>query len=324
MAGCRRCRGDLDVRASLQGLLVIEDDRLPARRLPWSERAVPRYFLPYRGLVGLAIIAVFWPSSALEVEPLARHSFFPLWLGYILIVDGLVLRRTGSSLINRSPLAFLGMFVIAVPYWWSFEWINQVTGNWEYVGPDDYPWAVRILQSSCHYSVVIPAVLQSAELVGSLGFIRRFARGPRLALSRRQLYAAVGLGFLCLAVLLVWPKQFFPLTWVFLFLVLDPVNHLRGRPSLFAQVRHGDWRTVAAVALGALLTGWFWEMWNNASVSWTYEIAFFDFVQIFEMPLLGFGGYLPFGLETYAFYHFTVHLLRWPSGGEMPVYGDAR
>lgn len=30
--------------------------------------------------------------------------------------------------------------------------------------------------------------------------------------------------------------------------------------------------------------------------------------KLFEMPLLGYGGYLPFALEIYAFYH-AIHTL---------------
>ena len=35
-----------------------------------------------------------------------------------------------------------------------------------------------------------------------------------------------------------------------------------------------------------------------------------DFARVFEMPLLGYGGYLPFGLETYVVYHFLTGLAR--------------
>jgi hypothetical protein len=36
-----------------------------------------------------------------------------------------------------------------------------------------------------------------------------------------------------------------------------------------------------------------------------------DFAYVFEMPLLGYGGYLPFGLEIYAAYHFLSGSLGW-------------
>ena len=80
---------------------------------------------------------------------------------------------------------------------------------------------------------------------------------------------------------------------------------------------------VIAFALGALICGFFWEMWNHhATVSWEYNIGLFDFARIFQMPLLGYGGYLPFGLETYALFHFVVGLLNWSSDAEIPVRGD--
>ena len=33
------------------------------------------------------------------------------------------------------------------------------------------------------------------------------------------------------------------------------------------------------------------------------------FLHIFEMPLLGYGGYLPFALELFAIYHLVLGLL---------------
>jgi hypothetical protein len=51
-------------------------------------------------------------------------------------------------------------------------------------------------------------------------------------------------------------------------------------------------------------------MWNYYSFpKWTYHIPGLDFLRIFEMPLLGFGGYVPFALELYALKNFI-----WPKG----------
>ena len=92
--------------------------------------------------------------------------------------------------------------------------------------------------------------------------------------------------------------------------MLDPINYLRGRPSVLSWVGRGDWRLVLALGMGALLCGLFWEMWNYwAFPKWHYTIAFVDFAHIFEMPLLGYGGYVPFGLEVYAIYHFLRGLV---------------
>jgi hypothetical protein len=124
--------------------------------------------------------------------------------------------------------------------------------------------------------------------------------------------------------MLIWPTYLFPMTWLCLFFIFDPINNLTGRPSIIAQVKNGDYRTVVAFALGALVCGFFWEMWNrDASVSWEYNIGYLDFARIFQMPLLGYGGYLPFGLETYAVFHFVAGLLGWSSDARVPVSGDA-
>ena len=314
---------NIDVKASLQGLVIISDDRLPVRRIPLRGKPVKRYLLPYRGLLGLILICVAWPFSWAESGAGLQYTFFPLWLGFILAVDGLVLRRTGTSFIVRSPKIMAMMFILAIPYWWMFEAINQVIQNWVYIGSNPETNLFSLIQTSLAFSVVIPAVFEVSELVGSFNFINRFARMPALVLNRQQVAIIGILGVLSLAALLTWPKYLFPITWLSLFFIFDPINYLTGRPSITANVRHGDWRLVVAFALGALICGFFWEMWNyQATISWQYNIGFFDFARIFHMPLLGYGGYLPFGLETYAMFHFVVGLLGWSRDANIPVRGD--
>ena len=313
---------NLDVKASLACLVIIRDDRLPARRIPLREKPLQRYLLPYRGLLGLLLIAIAWPLS----QQISQNLFFPLWLGFILLVDGLVLRRTGTSLVVRSPKIMVVMFIVASPYWWAFEGINQITQNWVYVTPteEDSNGLVGVIQASLSYSTVVPAVFEVSELIGSFGFIKRFARLPSLVLSRPQIILAGVFGLGSLVTMLIWPTYLFPMTWLCLFFIFDPINNLTGRPSIIAQVKNGDYRTVVAFALGALVCGFFWEMWNrDASVSWEYNIGYLDFARIFQMPLLGYGGYLPFGLETYAVFHFVAGLLGWSSDARVPVSGDA-
>jgi hypothetical protein len=51
-------------------------------------------------------------------------------------------------------------------------------------------------------------------------------------------------------------------------------------------------------ALAALCCGLFWEMWNAHSLArWQYALPYVERFRIFEMPALGYAGYLPFGLE---------------------------
>ena len=109
-----------------------------------------------------------------------------------------------------------------------------------------------------------------------------------------------------LALMLVWPAIFFPFAWICLYFILEPVNIWLGNRSLAERTRDGDWRPVLALWLGVLITAVFWEMWNFRSYpKWTYQVPWGDCLHLFEMPLLGYGGYLPFSLELFALYHFA-------------------
>jgi len=52
------------------------------------------------------------------------------------------------------------------------------------------------------------------------------------------------------------------------------------------------------------MCGFFWEMWNFlAYPKWIYHTPGVEFLYIFEMPLLGYLGYIPFSFELFAIYH---------------------
>ena len=46
---------------------------------------------------------------------------------------------------------------------------------------------------------------------------------------------------------------------------------------------------------------------------WFYTVPFVGFAKIFEMPLLGYGGYWPFAWELYALYHLFWGVLQRPA-----------
>ncbi|PYI87525.1 MAG: hypothetical protein DMF03_13205, partial [Verrucomicrobia bacterium] len=65
---------------------------------------------PLRGLVGLLLIAVCWPLNWMLPGVRTSFVFFPLWLGYILVIDALVWTRAGNSLWSRSRKRFVLLF----------------------------------------------------------------------------------------------------------------------------------------------------------------------------------------------------------------------
>ena len=88
---------------------------------------------------GMARAVAHRHMLALELDAKRRDgvSLFPLWLGYVLVVDALVAARTGSSMWTRSRKEFVLLFVASSPVWWMFEVINHRTANWQ------GPWKKR-------------------------------------------------------------------------------------------------------------------------------------------------------------------------------------
>jgi hypothetical protein len=114
-----------------------------------------------------------------------------------------------------------------------------------------------------------------------------------------------------LALLVAWPRYFFLFLWLSVFFILEPINAALGFRTLAHWTKDGDWTPVAALWAGVLICGFFWEMWNFFSFpKWIYTVPFANFCHIFEMPLLGYGGYLPFALELYALYNLVTGLFR--------------
>jgi len=264
---------------------------------------------PPRGWLGLILVAVCWPLNWTLPGVRTSYLFFPLWLGYILVADALVQMRTGSSIWMRSRRDFVLLFLISAPVWWSFELINLRTGNWEYLGPELFD-PLQLLLSTISYTVVAPAVFETAELIRNFRWMDRFAFGPRLPSTRAVFVGLFVVGLAMLSAMLAWPKIFYPFAWIALFFILEPINHWTARSYFLKELREGDWRTVISLSLGALVCGLFWEMWNYYSFpKWIYHIPGLAFFHIFEMPLLGYGGYVPFALELYALKNFL-----WPSG----------
>ena len=99
----------------------------------------------------------------------------------------------------------------------------------------------------------------------------------------------------------IWPSYLFPLVWVAPLLLITSLQMITGEETIFSRITQGDWRSLWLAALAALVCGVMWEMWNYKSLAhWEYAIPFVHRFQIFEMPLLGYAGYLPFGLECVA------------------------
>ncbi len=274
-----------------------------------TRRWLPRW--PWWGWLGVGLTAVAWVLAWTRFpwfEVFQPFTFTPLWLGYIVIVNAWTFVRTGRCMILDRPRYFLSLFPLSSAFWWFFEYLNRFVQNWYYVGVQEFTPLEYFLHGTIAFATVLPAVLGTTELLASYS---RLSAGLdkwqpiRMANAKLVGWSVLGLGSGGLIGLGLWPNYLFPLVWVAPLLLITAVQAVSGAETIFSPLSQGDWRPIWLPALAALICGFFWEMWNvNSLAHWEYTIPFVHRFPIFQMPILGYAGYLPFGLECVA-------LVRW-------------
>ena len=278
--------------------------------------------LPAYTWFGLALNIFAWTSSWARLGFWWPYTFFPLWLGFILTLDGLNVAVSGTSPLKRSWRRFVALFLFSSPFWWVFEGLNVPVQNWHYYYDHHYSPLSNFFWTSLDFSTVLPAVVELTELFAAIPGLRpklgAAEIGPRLRTPVALLLVGVGVAMVWLA--FVFPQQAFPFVWLCLVFLFDPINNLARRKSAAGHLLAGDWRFFVTAPLATIVCGFFWEMWNSHALpGWKYTVPYINtppylfggpVPHLFEMPLLGYLGYLPFGLELFAMYQFSLMLLR--------------
>lgn len=275
---------------------------VPVAVLVFSVGVCSFRFSKWTGLA-IAWIATWWIVAWTRFDCFAaiqHHTFTPLWLGYIALVNAMTFSRTGRCMITHERGRLAGLFVASAAFWWFFEYLNRFVQNWRYEGVANFAPLEYFIFATLSFATVLPAVLGTAELLESFilpnALTRcsvRLPRGTRGGAWALLFVACIGLGGIG-----VWPDYFFPLLWLAPLLILTAFRQMRGEATIFTPATQGDWHRIAVLMTAALVCGFFWELWNLHSLAkWIYQVPFVYRWKLFEMPALGFAGYLPFGLE---------------------------
>ena len=261
---------------------------------------------PWWGWLGVFSGAVSWLLAWTRFawfSAFQPHTFTPLWLSLILTINALVYRRAGRCLMTHRTGFFLLLFPFSAMFWWFFEYLNRFVQNWHYVGKQFGAWEY-FWYATLPFSTVLPAVVSVQDWMQGFGWIRSRYRGLppiRIAYPKVLSLTVVLLSGLGLAGIGVLPDILFPLLWISPLLIIVSFECLTDRPHVLSGLADGNWVLLISSALAALLCGLFWETWNFYSLAkWKYTVPFVQRFHIFEMPLLGYAGYLPFGLECLA------------------------
>lgn len=262
------------------------------------------YGFPWWGWAGLTIGVTAWILAWTRFSWFMQFQVFiftPLWMAYILVVNAATFFRTGHCMLKDRQRFFLLLFPVSAGFWWFFEYLNRFAQNWHYVGISELtPWQYFFF-ATLPFSTVLPAVLGTHDLLQSF---------PKLSCGLDhfmpiRVYTGKTTGWLILLIagaglagVGVWPDLLFPLLWVSPLLILVSLQIIGGERTILSDISAGCWRNIYLLALSALVCGFFWEMWNfNSFAKWIYTIPYVNRFHVFEMPILGYSGYLSFGLE---------------------------
>jgi hypothetical protein len=235
------------------------------------------------------------------------------WTGYILFTDGLHRKLSGSSIISDHFGEFVLLLAISIGSWFIFEAYNLLLGNWTYVGLPESR-LLRYLGYGWSFATISPGIFLTYQILDDLlpgsspPAVRPKLNGPLSGV-------LAGLGLVCLVLPLLRPSTWMtPLVWMGFALFLDPLNHRLGERSILAEFFSGHRRSLGVFFLSGLACGFLWEFWNYwAAAKWHYNVPYLGYVKLFEMPVLGFLGFLPFTVECFAIYKFIRRLIPIPT-----------
>ncbi len=273
---------------------------------------------PLHGIIGIALLFISEILLFRKVDPFYSWFYCFAWWPYILIVDAIIYRLKGNSLIVSRTKEFFLMIPWSVFIWLIFEAANLSLENWYYMNIPHSYWE-RWPGYAVAYGTVLPGIFETTELLETLGLFKN-SKIKKTVITGEGHFVFALLGTLWLLSSIYIPEYFFPLIWVGFILLLEPINYRFGGRSLLRDLEEGTPRKIYLLLLAGLICGLLWEFWNFwALTKWVYTVPFFEKTKGFEMPLLGFLGFPPFAVQAYVMYN-TISLFRQKRGWEESNY----
>jgi len=273
---------------------------------------------PLYGIFGIFLLIFSEILHFKKIDPFYSWFYCFAWWSYILIIDAIIYRLKGNSLILSRTKEFLLMVPWSVFIWLVFEAANLSLENWYYIYLPNST-IERWLGYAVAYGTVLPGIFETTELLETIVVLKK-SQTKKTVLSQKGHRVLILLGVLCLVSSVLIPKYFFPLIWVGFIFLLEPFNYRFGGRSLLKDLEEGDPRKIYLLLTAGLICGLLWEFWNFWALSkWIYTVPFFEDMKGFEMPVLGFLGFPPFAIQAYVMYNF-ISLFRFGRGWEESTY----
>ena len=267
--------------------------------------------------IGIALMLASQAAMLARIEPFHSWHTPIAWTGYILVVDAIVWMRRGHSWLATARNEFIFLALVSFPLWLIFEGYNKYfIHNWYYVGlPESLP--LRYFGYVWAFATISPAIFETGDLVASFRKQPPIPPAPSASTGlpvprpfTRGAWISMIAGALMLLVPIVYPSTWLAApVWLGFIFLLDPINAHAGDESIVGDLDRGRRDRMVNLMVAGLICGLVWEFWNFwAGAKWIYTVPILPEVKIFEMPILGFGGFPPFALECFTMY---VIVRRW-------------
>jgi hypothetical protein len=258
---------------------------------------------------------------------ITNWTLLPLFWGAIIFFDGIVYYRTnGRSLINDRPQTLIAIAVCSIGGWAYFEYLNFfVKENWYYPAGNLISTEQFIVYSLLGSSALLTIAFELYMLLESFPKLAvKYTQGPKLVVSKKVWKIILVLSLLIMFLIGIFPDEMFFFIWLAPLLLFLSILEIYNIWTPFTPIsKTGNWAPFALMCLTYLIQGFFHEFWNYFSAIhlptnevitynpgfWQYSIPYVNVLHVFEMPVLGFFGYLPFGLYCWVAWLLFAELL---------------
>ena len=270
----------------------------------------PKWFR--RGIILFLIsFSIFWGKVPYFDKILDPFMFVPVWWSVIMILDGVVYKRTGGkSLIANKLNTVVLLAIISSVGWFIFEYLNFfILENWYY--PNDKVFTVygNYVWYMASYTIIFPQVFEIYNLFETIPSLNnKYAFGPKINFSNKIIIILLILGIVISFLMGLFPYELFFTVWTNPVLIMATILALVGIPSIFSSIKEGNWSKVVLIGIAMVVCGLMWEFVNYGSEKfydyrpvnpsyWKYAVPYVNKIHLpfSEMPILGYFGYIPYG-----------------------------
>jgi hypothetical protein len=287
-----------------------------------APRPMPGWGWASLPLIALSFLIVHNGSAA--IDPFRPLLLFPCGIAISILVNALVWRRTGHSLLTDQPLYFALLIAVSVVLGLYIEYLNLFVANWYYrgaVSESNWWW----LLTGLTHAALLPLVASIRQWLSgglfrgaSADQSRKSTAAERAGLERLLQWGAPWLiicGLLLLAAAVSWGEALYPLVWLAPLLIVTGWQSLAGGGTLLRR----PWIRVAVAAVSGLLYGVIAEILNQAAqLQRVYHLPHLDCCSLLSLPLAGWVAYLLLGISAAAVIDLLAAPMRQPTNKTPP------